>query len=120
MYEYKAKITRVVDGDTLKALVDVGFNMHHNVTLRLYGIDCPETRTKDLEEKEKGFEAKNRMINILESCNYEVNIKSHGVDKYGRCLAEVVSITPHGETKNINRILLDEGLAVDYHGGKKS
>jgi endonuclease YncB( thermonuclease family) len=60
------------------------------------------------------------MIDILELCNYEVKIKSHGVDTYGRCLAEVISITPHGETKNVNRILLDEGLAVDYNGGKKS
>jgi len=70
MYEYRAKITRVIDGDTLKALVDVGFNMHHNVTLRLYGIDCPETRTKDLEEKKKGFEAKYRIKDLLEACNY--------------------------------------------------
>ncbi len=120
MYEYKAKITRVVDGDTLKALVDVGFKIHHDVTLRLFGIDCPETRTRNLEEKEKGFEAKDRVIELLEISNYEVNIKSHGVDKYGRCLAEVVSITPHGESKNINRLLLDEGFAVDYNGGKKS
>ena len=120
MYEYKAKITRVVDGDTLKALVDVGFNMHHDVTLRLFGIDCPEVRTRNLEEKEKGFEAKDRVSALLAASNFEVNIKSHGVDKYGRCLAEVVSITPHGESKNINRILLEEGLAVDYFGGKKS
>jgi len=120
MYEYRAKITRVVDGDTLKALVDVGFNMHHDVTLRLFGIDCPETRTRNLEEKEKGFEAKDRVSDLLAASNFEVNIKSHGVDKYGRCLAEVVSITPHGESKNINRILLEEGLAVDYYGGKKS
>ena len=118
MYEYRAKITRVVDGDTLKALVDVGFNMHHDVTLRLYGIDCPETRTKNLEEKEKGFEAKAIMIQLLEACEYVVDIKSHGVDKYGRCLAEIVSVTSHGERKNINRILLDEGLAVDYYGKK--
>jgi len=116
MYEYRATIKRVVDGDTLKAMVDVGFHMHHDVTLRLYGIDCPEVRTRNLEEKEKGIEAKNRMIELLEKCNYEVRIKSHGLDKYGRCLAEVVSNTPHGESHNINRILLDEGLATDYKG----
>ena len=58
MYEYRAKITRVVDGDTLKALVDVGFNMHHDVTLRLYGIDCPETRTRDLRRRKKDSKLK--------------------------------------------------------------
>ena len=79
-----------------------------------------ETRTKNLQEKEKGIEAKERMIQLLEDSNYVVNIKSHGVDKFGRCLAEIVSKTSHGESKNINRILLDEGLAVDYYGGKKS
>lgn len=119
MYEYKAKIIRVIDGDTLKALIDVGFNMHHEAVIRLNGIDCPETRTKDIKEKSKGLEAKERMIELLDQCNYEVNIKSHGLDKYGRCLAEVISITPHGEFKNLNRILLDEGLAKDYFGGRK-
>lgn len=120
MYEYNAEITRVVDGDTLKALIDVGFHIHHDVTIRLFGIDTPEVRTKDLVEKAKGLKAKERMEELLSLSNNKVRIKSHGLDKYGRCLAEVVSETPHGESKNINRILLDEGLAIDYHGGKKS
>lgn len=114
MYEYKAKIYKVVDGDTLKAYVDVGFHMHADVTLRLYGINTPETRTRDLVEKEKGIEATEAAKKLLETCDYSVQIKSHGLDKYGRSLAEIMIESPFIGTINLNQYLLNEGFAEEY------
>ena len=119
MYEYKAKITRVVDGDTLEALIDVGFHTHVSSTLRLYGIDTPEKRTRNKEEKEKGIAASKRVEELLRSCRYEVLVKSHGLGKYGRCLAEVLIVEKDGSKRNLNSILLGEGHAVEYLGGSR-
>ena len=55
---YNAKVVRVVDGDTIDLLVDLGFSIHHKVRVRLYGINTPESRTRDLEEKALGLKAK--------------------------------------------------------------
>ena len=65
MYKYNAKLDRVVDGDTIDAMVDLGFDIWTHKRIRLLGIDAPETRTKDLEEKERGFETKNRLTTKL-------------------------------------------------------
>ena len=113
MYEYDAEILRVVDGDTLVALIDVGFNIHIKSTLRLYGINTPEQRTKDLEEKEKGIAATDRVMDLLKQCNNKVRVKSHGLGKFGRCLAEV-QLPLKGNTINLNRTLIAEGHAEDY------
>jgi len=119
MYEYEAKITRVVDGDTLEALIDVGFHTHISSTLRLYGIDTPEKRTRNEEEKEKGIAASKRVEELLRSCHYKVLVKSHGLGKYGRCLAEVLMLQKDGSKKNLNSTLLSEGHAVEYLGGSR-
>ena len=116
MYEYNAKIIRVVDGDTCIALIDLGFNCNYKCTLRLYCIDSPETRTRDLEEKKEGFAAKERLIELFEKSNYDVKLKSHGVGKYGRCLAELQITSKAGQHININQTLLAEGLAEEYKG----
>ena len=89
MYTYNAKVERVVDGDTVDALVDLGFDTWKKVRIRFYGIDAYESRTRDLEEKEKGLLAKQRVIDILNENNNEFVLKSHGVGKYGRCLGEI-------------------------------
>ena len=89
MYEYDAEIIRVIDGDTLVALIDVGFHTHVKSTLRLYGINTPEKRTRNLEEKKRGIAASDRVVDLLEQCNNKVRVKSHGIGKFGRCLAEV-------------------------------
>ena len=60
MYQYKAKLIRVVDGDTVDAMIDCGFSTFKKERIRLYGINTPETRTRDKKEKEKGFAAKAR------------------------------------------------------------
>ena len=70
MHEYKAKLIRVVDGDTLDAEIDLGFNVFIKERVRLYGIDTWESRTRDLEEKKKGLAAKARLKELI----YEKNI----------------------------------------------
>jgi micrococcal nuclease len=119
MYEYKAKITRVVDGDTLEALIDVGFNTHVSSTLRLYGINTPEKRTRDKEEKVRGIAASERVSELLADCDNEVLVKSHGLGKYGRCLAEVLIFQRDGSKRNLNSTLISEGHAVEYFGGSR-
>ena len=114
MFEYNAEIIRVVDGDTLVALIDVGFHTHVKSTLRLYGINTPEKRTRNLEEKAKGIAASDRVVELLKLCDNKVRLNSHGLGKFGRCLAEISIKTPAGESINLNRRLVEEGHAVDY------
>ena len=109
MYKYYAKLDRVVDGDTVDALVDLGFDTWKKVRIRLMGIDAWESRTKDLEEKEKGIAAKNRVIEILKQGDNKFILKSHGVGKYGRCLGEIIV-----EGVNVNNQLINEGHAKKY------
>jgi micrococcal nuclease len=109
MYKYNAKLIRVIDGDTIDALIDLGFDVWIKKRIRLYGINTPETRTRDLEEKKAGKEAKARLEELLEQHGGVFVLESHGVGKYGRCLG-VLFI---GET-NINTLLLSEGLAEEY------
>ena len=119
MYEYNAELRRVVDGDTVDVTIDCGFNMHVKERVRLYGIDTPESRTRDLEEKKRGLAAKDRLIEILESFGNKFVIKT-SIDKkgkFGRLLGELVS--RDGE-QNANQMLLEEGHAVEYLGGKKT
>lgn len=126
MFEYKAKITRVIDGDTVDAMIDLGFSVHRKIRIRLHGINTPESRTKDLEEKERGLQAKNRLIGILEEYDYEVNLKSYGIGKFGRCLGELFYYKHMPESwedefvkTSINNQLIEEGHAVKYYGGKR-
>jgi len=117
MYTYNAKLDRVVDGDTVDALVDLGFDTWKKVRIRFYGIDAYESRTRDLEEKEKGLAAKQRVIDILNENNNEFILKSHGVGKYGRCLGEIF-VDTLGET-SLQKTLINEGHGVEYDGGKR-
>jgi len=109
MYEYNAKLIRVIDGDTIDALIDLGFNVWVKKRIRLYGIDTPETRTKDLEEKKAGKAAEERLIELMWECGNEFLLKSHGVGKYGRCLGELFI-----EDINVNQLLINEGHATVY------
>lgn len=116
-YTYNATLDRVVDGDTVKAMIDLGFNSWTSCTIRLYGIDAPESRTRDLNEKKKGLAAKDRLISIMEENNGRFIIKSHGLDKYGRSLGELF-VESLGDI-SISDTLINEGHAVAYYGGKK-
>lgn len=117
MYEYKAKVLRVVDGDTVDAMIDLGFNTHIKKRIRLYGINAPESRTRDKEEKVRGLAAKARLKEILKQDKNEITIKSHGVGKFGRCLAELyINGTEmfSYEPQCVNSMLVSEGHAVRY------
>lgn len=109
MWEYKAKVIKVVDGDTIDVVVDLGFHVEMEMRLRLNGINTPEIRTKDLEEKRKGFEAKERVQELVG--DKEVRIRTYKEGKYGRMLADVY---PPDSEQSLNSILLVEGLAEVY------
>lgn len=113
MYEYNVTVLRVVDGDTLEVYVDLGFKIFKKVTVRLYGIDTPEIRTRDLEEKKAGKIATNRVKQLIESNNHKAVIHSKGIDKYGRCLG-VIFVNVKDKLINVNETLLEENLAKKY------
>jgi micrococcal nuclease len=101
MYHYRAKVTRVVDGDTIKASVDCGFDVTVNSTFRLFGINTPEIRG---EEKERGLMVKKYVADLIEG--KEVELVSYKGDKYGRWLATV-----YINNKSLNDELLNLGYA---------
>lgn len=121
-YNYRAKLVKVVDGDTIDAMIDVGFDIWIKKRIRYKGIDTWESRTRDLEEKKKGLAAKARNKELLESVSNKsgyFRIKSHGTGKYGRVLADVYI---HDSDHNhiwVNKQLITEGHAYKYEGGKK-
>jgi len=111
MYTYNAVVERVIDGDTIDALIDLGFNTWKRIRIRLYGIDAWESRTRNPKEKEKGLAAKNRLIELLKDNNNKFTVVSHGTGKYGRCLGEIFT---NPDTQSLNNILLKEGHAQKY------
>jgi len=121
-YIYRGKLERVVDGDTIDALIDVGFDIWVKKRIRYTGIDTWESRTRDLAEKAKGLEAKARnkelLMEVSDKAGY-FRLKSHGVGKYGRVLGEIFIQDKDGKQYNINETLKTEGHAYEYHGGKK-
>jgi len=117
MYNYKAKLIRVVDGDTVDVMVDLGFDIWVKKRLRLFGIDAYESRTRDKKEKKKGLAAKARLKQVLER-QEEFHLLSYGVGKYGRCLAVIYVIKSYIKSdkyhgKNINKMLVEEGHAKE-------
>ena len=122
MYTYNIKLDRVIDGDTIDAIIDLGFDVSIKKRVRFSGINTPESRTRDLEEKARGLAAKDRVKQLLEGCN-TIQLTSHGVGKYGRCLGELHIDVVDGKEKmtleNVNKLLIKEGHAVEYHGGKR-
>ena len=121
-YIYKAKLERVIDGDTVDALIDLGFDTWVKKRIRYKGIDTWESRTKDLDEKKLGLAAKDRNKELLESVSSKpgyFRLRSHGVGKYGRVLGEIFAKDIEGIEYNVNQTLIDEGHAYEYEGGKK-
>tara|TARA_Y100000592_G_scaffold76091_1_gene119028 strand:+ start:1595 stop:1984 length:390 start_codon:yes stop_codon:yes gene_type:complete len=121
-YIYRAKLDRVVDGDTVDALIDVGFNIWFKKRIRFKGVDTWESRTRNLEEKALGLKAKARTKELLEKVSSKsgyFRIRSYGLGKYGRVLADVFIEDKDGKQWNINQTLISEGHAYVYDGGKK-
>jgi micrococcal nuclease len=120
MYEYNAKVVRVVDGDTVDVDIDLGFGIvYANQRIRLYGIDTPESRTRDPIEKQFGKLAGKFLEEILgERCVLRTRLDSKG--KYGRILGEFV-VYDHKTDRQmtVNEIMIRDHLAVAYHGQSK-
>ena len=118
MYEYSATIRRWVDGDTVDVSLDLGFDILYNNRIRLYGINTPESRTRDLEEKKRGLAAKDRVKELCPvGSSITLKTTKDGRGKFGRILGEI--FVP-GAVQSINQLLVEEGHAVEYFGGKKT
>ena len=112
MYEYKAKLVRVIDGDTIDCVIDLGFNVRLKERIRLKGIDTPETRTRDLEEKKLGIAAKERVQQAFQhSDDFTIITEYDKKGKYGRILGTIM--LPDRKI-SLNQMLLDEGHAKVY------
>tara|TARA_B100000949_G_scaffold226157_1_gene231183 strand:- start:333 stop:821 length:489 start_codon:yes stop_codon:yes gene_type:complete len=135
--EYQCELIKVVDGDTIDCFIDLGFNLKTKKRIRYMGIDTWESRTRDLEEKKKGLAAKARNKALLEQGVFK--LKSFGTGKFGRVLGEIF-VDPdvvgehinecisssdsdidldHDGWVSVNDILIEEGHAYEYYGGKK-
>jgi micrococcal nuclease len=111
MHQYKVKkINRVIDGDTVDLDIDLGFSITISQRIRLKDIDAPETRTKNLEEKERGLAAKVWLEEQL-SREGEWIIETYKEDKYGRILGTLYLV---GDSVTINEWMINEGIAESY------
>ena len=126
MHEYRVKIVKVVDGDTVDVDIDLGFGIWmKNERVRLFGIDTPESRTRDLEEKKYGLAAKQYLKDKLNAGKPILKTFKDGVGKYGRILGEfwVEEVAQESENitvkTNINQLMIEEHHAAPYHGQSK-
>ena len=116
MYEYTCEVKRVVDGDTVDVVLDLGFDVSYTCRVRLYGIDTPESRTRNKDEKARGKMATAFLTESIEK-GKQVVIQTKLKDskgKYGRVLGDVVV-----DDVNINQLMVDKHLAVKYFGQSK-
>jgi len=116
---YGATTLGIVDGDTIDLMIDLGFNIHHKIRVRLYGVNAPESRTKDLAEKELGLKAKKFTEEWLTQNKWiYVNTIPDKNDKYGRILAKIYTDENiyRPEVKCLNEDIIKSGFAREYYG----
>jgi micrococcal nuclease len=120
MYEYRVKqVLKVVDGDTIDVVIDLGFDISFTSRVRLAGIDTPESRTTDAREKILGLEVKEYLKKALDGAT-DIVIRTEKVDsseKYGRILGWLFI---NRQTDSLNTELVNKGYAWSYDGGTKS
>ena len=118
MNEYKVKVTDVIDGDTIDVVIDLGFDIFTNRRVRLSGIDTPESRTTDLNEKKFGMEAKGYLKHLLGNAGNVVmkTLANDPNEKYGRVLGQVYV---DSSAISVNDLLVSRGYAWSYDGGTK-
>ena len=117
MYEYACEIERIIDGDSLVGRISLGFDIYFSSSIRLFAVDTPESRTRNLDEKARGLLAKDFLKDSIKN-GKKIVIKTELKDsrgKFGRVLA-----TLWVDGININQALIDNHLAVAYHGQAKS
>ncbi len=125
MYEYRVKIVKVVDGDTVDVDIDLGFGVWlKKQRIRLFGIDTPESRTRDKEEKKYGLAAKAFRKDHRPVGSPTVRTHKDGKGKFarilGECCVEEFNETHNVSAKtNINQLMIEEHHAVAYHGQSK-
>ena len=124
MYEYNAKLSKVIDGDTIDADIDLGFQTFVKQRIKLYGVDTPQSRSKVATEKEEGIKAKNKLIELLPR-DFKVRTVLNRRGKFGRVLGELwINCTEDGHEfggwTNINQWLCENGYAVNYTGQNKA
>ena len=119
-YVFNATVLKIIDGDRIDVDVDLGWNISVvNQRIRLFGVDCPESRTRDLEEKKYGLLAKSFLIKMLEDKGGIV-LKTHkdAEGKFGRVLGELWRTTDFADN-SINDYMIEKHHAVAYHGQSK-
>ena len=117
MYEYSCTVDRVVDGDTIDVILDLGFDILYRSRVRLYGIDTPESRTRDKDEKVRGKLASAFLQEAIDNGSrvvIETKLKD-SKGKFGRVLGNVIV-----DGININQQMVDNYLAVAYFGQSKT
>lgn len=116
-FSYRVKkVTKIVDGDTIDVLLDMGFDILYQQRVRLFGIDTPESRTRDLEEKKYGLLSKYFLKAEL-SLGKKITVKTYKGDetgKFGRILGDIWI-----DGKSVNQKMCDKGYAVPYYGQNK-
>jgi len=120
MYEYRCKVVHIVDGDTVDVDIDLGFGVWmKKQRIRMYGIDTPESRTRDLEEKKYGLAAKEFLTGMLDD-KAGITLKTHKdkEGKFGRILGELWRTTDFAD-KSINEYMIEKHHAVRYMGQSK-
>lgn len=119
MYEYRVKqVLKVVDGDTIDVVIDLGFDISFTSRVRLAGIDTPESRTTDAREKILGKEVKEYLTKALNGAT-DIVIRTEKIDsseKYGRILGWLFI---NRQTDSLNMELVNKGYAWAYDGGTK-
>jgi micrococcal nuclease len=119
MFEYYVKeVTKVVDGDTIDVVIDLGFDISFTSRVRLAGIDTPESRTKDLAEKTLGLESKKYLADRIKAAKNVVirTEKINSSEKFGRILGWLYL---DGESNSINHEMIEKGYAWGYLGDTK-
>tara|TARA_B100001250_G_C19493020_1_gene653958 strand:+ start:285 stop:659 length:375 start_codon:yes stop_codon:yes gene_type:complete len=123
MHYYNATLVRVVDGDTVDAMIDLGFDIQVKKRIRLAGINAPESRTRNKVEKKLGLAAKERLIELMEGAANVFELESKEIGKYGRVLGVIYINKLSGKDTItqacINEMLVSEGHATEYDGGKR-
>ena len=120
MYEYRCTVVKIIDGDTVDVDIDLGFGVWmKKQRIRLYGIDTPESRTRDLEEKKYGLAAKDFMTEMLDD-DGGITLKTHKdkEGKFGRILGELWRTTDYAD-QSINEYMIEKHHAVRYMGQSK-
>ena len=122
MYTYRANILRVVDGDTVDVDIDLGFDIVlKKQRIRLYGVDTPESRTRDLEEKKHGLAAKEFVKSYLPvGTKQTLQTRLDDRGKFGRILGEFVAFDAKNDRQStVNQLLIDNYHGVAYYGQSK-